>query len=67
MTSESEPGGHTRDDEVGRVVPGDDDESRGHGWWPYLLPYVSFMFMGEIISRLPESSAPAWFKFACWR
>jgi CAAX prenyl protease-like protein len=31
----------------------------GHGWWPYLLPYFSFMLMGEIIARLPESSTPA--------
>jgi len=32
---------------------------RGHGWWPYLLPMVSFLLLGEIAGRLPDSAA-AW-------
>jgi len=32
---------------------------RGHGWWPYLLPMLSFLLLGEITGRLPEAAA-AW-------
>jgi len=35
-------------------------ERRGHGWWPYLLPMFSFLVLGEISGRLPETNA-AWF------
>jgi len=52
--------------------------SRGHGWWPYFVPYVSFMLLSELGGRLPGSYAPwllgakalvpgaalAWFYFA---
>lgn len=32
--------------------------TQGHGWWPYFLPYVSFMLLAELGGRLPESAAP---------
>ena len=35
------------------------DSSRGHGWWPYLGPYIAFMLAGEVGVRLPEQWAPA--------
>jgi CAAX prenyl protease-like protein len=28
-------------------------DRRGHGWWPYLLPYVSFLVLVEIGRRVP--------------
>jgi len=27
----------------------------GHGWWPYLLPYISFLLLVELGQRLPEA------------
>lgn len=34
---------------------------RDHGWWPYLVPYFTFLVLGELQSRLsPESGA--WFR-----
>jgi len=30
---------------------------RDHGWWPYLLPYMSFLLLVEIGRRTPESAA----------
>lgn len=30
----------------------------GHGWWPYVLPYLGFMLSAEVAARLPESWAP---------
>ncbi len=30
----------------------------GHGWWPYLGPYASFLLLVEIGGRVPESMAP---------
>ena len=36
---------------------GDADE--GHGWWPYVVPYVAFLVLSEIGARLPEAAAPA--------
>jgi CAAX prenyl protease-like protein len=30
----------------------------GHGWWPYLLPLVSFLVLSAIGERVPESVAP---------
>ena len=32
--------------------------SEGHGWWPYFVPYVSFMLLSELGGRLPESAGP---------
>jgi len=26
----------------------------GHGWWPYLVPLFTFLFLGEISGRVPE-------------
>lgn len=31
---------------------------KGHGWWPYLAPYASFLLMTEFGGRLPAGSAP---------
>jgi CAAX prenyl protease-like protein len=31
----------------------------GHGWWPYLLPYVGFLLAVEVARRAPESAAGA--------
>jgi CAAX prenyl protease-like protein len=30
----------------------------GHGWWPYVGPYMAFLLMSEVAARLPESSVP---------
>jgi len=30
----------------------------GHGWWPYLLPYVGFLVAVEVARRAPASAAP---------
>ena len=35
------------------------EASEGHGWWPYLLPYVGFLLAVEVARRLPEAAAPA--------
>ncbi len=35
----------------------------GHGWWPYLLPYVGFLIAVEIARRTPEAWAPAMLVF----
>jgi CAAX prenyl protease-like protein len=33
----------------------DEKASRqGHGWWPYLLPYISFLLLVELAGRLPD-------------
>jgi len=29
----------------------------GHGWWPYVLPYLSFLGAVEVARRLPEALA----------
>ena len=31
---------------------------RGHGWWPYWLPLMSFLVLGEIAGKCPESWQP---------
>jgi len=30
----------------------------GHGWWPYVVPYVLFMLVGTLGGRLPDVAAP---------
>lgn len=35
------------------------EEREGHGWWPYVVPYVSFLLLSELGARLPESTRPA--------
>jgi len=35
-----------------------DTPRSGHGWWPYVLPYLSFLLVVEIARRLPEAAAP---------
>lgn len=30
----------------------------GHGWWPYVVPYVAFLLMSEIGARLPDAADP---------
>jgi hypothetical protein len=32
------------------------DDRFGYGFWPYLTPYVLFLFLSELSARLPESS-----------
>ena len=34
------------------------DASGGHGWWPYLLPYVGFLLAVEVARRMPDAAAP---------
>ncbi len=29
-----------------------------HGWWPYALPYIAFLLMSEVGSRLPDAADP---------
>jgi len=31
--------------------------SAGHGWWPYLLPYLGFLLAVEVARRTPDSLA----------
>lgn len=33
-------------------------ERDGHGWWPYVVPYVAFLLMSEVGSRLPDVADP---------
>ena len=33
-------------------------EHEGHGWWPYVLPYVAFLLMSEVAARLPDGADP---------
>jgi len=33
-------------------------EHEGHGWWPYVGPYASFLLMSEFGARLPDAAAP---------
>jgi CAAX prenyl protease-like protein len=35
-----------------------DDERLGHGWWPYVVPYLAFMLLSEVGARLPEAAEP---------
>jgi len=35
------------------------DDRTGHGWWPYVVPYVAFLLMSEIGARLPDVFDPA--------
>jgi len=37
---------------------GAQDRRDGHGWWPYLGPYIAFMLLGEVGARLPETLSP---------
>ncbi len=30
----------------------------GHGWWPYVVPYVAFLLLSEIAARLPDGAQP---------
>ena len=30
----------------------------GHGWWPYVVPYVAFLLLSEIAARLPDGTQP---------
>lgn len=39
-------------------APVGDPSREGHGWWPYIAPYGSFLLLGEIGSRLPEALDP---------
>lgn len=34
------------------------DEREGHGWWPYVVPYVVFLLLSEIGGRLPDGAQP---------
>ena len=33
-------------------------DREGHGWWPYVVPYVGFLLMSEIGGRLPDAADP---------
>jgi CAAX prenyl protease-like protein len=33
-------------------------DHKGHGWWPYVVPYAGFLLMSEFGARLPDSAAP---------
>lgn len=34
------------------------DAQDGHGWWPYVVPYVSFLLLSELGARLPDAATP---------
>lgn len=34
------------------------EEREGHGWWPYVVPYVAFLVLSEIGARLPDAAQP---------
>ncbi|HKK50612.1 MAG TPA: CPBP family glutamic-type intramembrane protease [Myxococcota bacterium] len=38
------------------------DDHEGHGWWPYVAPYVGFLLLSELGARLPEGADP-WMLF----
>lgn len=33
-------------------------DPEGHGWWPYVVPYVAFLLLSEIGARLPDAADP---------
>lgn len=35
-----------------------DESHEGHGWWPYVVPYVVFLVLSELGARLPSGAAP---------
>ena len=37
--------------------------TRGHGWWPYLLPLFSFLLLGEFAGKFPEAWRPGFLPF----
>lgn len=34
------------------------EDRSGHGWWPYVVPYATFMLLSEIGARLPDAADP---------
>ena len=34
------------------------DDRSGHGWWPYVVPYLAFMVLGVVGERLPDAMDP---------
>ena len=36
----------------------DSEDRSGHGWWPYVVPYVAFLLMSEVGARLPDEADP---------
>jgi len=34
------------------------EEQAGHGWWPYVVPYVAFLLLSEVGARLPDAVDP---------
>jgi len=34
------------------------EDRSGHGWWPYVVPYVAFLLMSEVAARLPDAADP---------
>jgi hypothetical protein len=34
------------------------DAQDGHGWWPYVVPYVAFLLLSELGARLPDAATP---------
>lgn len=32
------------------------EEQEGHGWWPYVVPYVAFLLSSEVAARLPDGA-----------
>jgi CAAX prenyl protease-like protein len=40
-------------------VSAESNQRVGHGWWPYLLPYLSFVLLADIGRRLPDAIQPA--------
>ncbi|MBW2386383.1 MAG: CPBP family intramembrane metalloprotease [Deltaproteobacteria bacterium] len=43
------PGGASQRTTAGR---------EGHGWWPYLVPYIGFLLAVELARRVPEAAVP---------
>lgn len=33
-------------------------KGEGHGWWPYVVPYVVFLLLSEVGARLPDAADP---------
>lgn len=34
------------------------EDRSGHGWWPYVVPYVAFLLMSELGRRMPDAADP---------
>ena len=34
------------------------EDRTGHGWWPYVVPYLTFLLLSEVGARMPDAVDP---------